>query len=127
MTDTIDTLLMNTPYRVTGFLGRVFAAGLVLYSMLTRRGPYDSMRTTDSPETFQIQPPSERANAFIPPELDAIVLKAIRWNAFDRYQTVSAFASDLQSVRDTLELDCQGYPNRTTIESGEVFHAPKSR
>ena len=85
----------------------VFSAGLVLYSMLTRRGPFDSMRTSDTPETFQVKPPSQRIDSFIPPELDSIVLKAIRWNASERYQSVSAFASDLQSVRDTLDMERQ--------------------
>jgi serine/threonine-protein kinase len=85
----------------------VFSAGLVLYSMLTRRGAFDCMRTTDSPETFHVKPPSEHIDSFIPPELDSIVLKAIRWDAAERYQSVSAFASDLQLVRDTLDMERQ--------------------
>jgi serine/threonine-protein kinase len=82
----------------------VFSAGLVLYSMLTRRGPFDNMRTTDNPEFFQVKPPSQRIDSFIPPELDSFVLKAIRWDAAQRYQSVAAFASDLQLVRDTLDM-----------------------
>lgn len=85
----------------------VFSAGLVLYSMLTNRGPFDGMRMTDSPQTFQVQPPSQRIDALIPPELDTIVLKAIRWDASERYQSVSAFAADLQWVRDTQEMEHQ--------------------
>jgi eukaryotic-like serine/threonine-protein kinase len=73
----------------------VFSAGLMLYVMLTRRGPYDLMTITDDPETFRAPPLSQLASIAVPAELEAIASKAIQWNRSDRYQSASDFAKDL--------------------------------
>lgn len=73
----------------------VFSAGLVLYAMLTRRGAFDSMLTTDSPLSYEVKPPSKRVDSYISPKLDAVVLKAIRWDVEERYQSAHELLRDL--------------------------------
>jgi len=79
----------------------IFSAGLVLYSMLTRRGAFDKMCTTDNPLTYAVPPPSTRVDSHIPPALDEIVLKAIRWDAEERYQSASDLLDALKKVLST--------------------------
>ena len=84
----------------------VFAAGLVLYCMLTRRNPYDDMLLTDNPETFQVTPPSAILGDSVSPGLDAVILKAIRWKLAERYQRVLDLPTILQTAasRPTLPM-----------------------
>lgn len=79
----------------------VFSAGLVLYSMLTRRGAFDSMLTTDSPLSYEVKPPSKRVDSYISPALDAVVLKAIRWDVEERYQSADDLQRDLKKFLPT--------------------------
>lgn len=74
----------------------VFSAGLVLYSMLTGRGAYDKMLTTDSPLSYEVPPPSTRVDSEVPRALDAVVLKAIRWDADERYQSADQLLTALR-------------------------------
>jgi len=79
----------------------VFSAGLVLYSMLTQRGAFDKMLTTDSPLSYEPPPPSTRVDSYLSPKLDAIVLKAIRWDVDERYQSADALLHDLRKFLST--------------------------
>jgi serine/threonine-protein kinase len=81
----------------------VFSAGLVLYTMLTRRGAFDRMSTSDNPNTYQVEPPSVRAGVDVSSGLDSIVLKAIRWNIEERYQNAIDLSRDLRSFLSTHE------------------------
>jgi serine/threonine-protein kinase len=78
----------------------VYAAGCVLYELLAGQPPF----TGDSPVAVAYQhvreaakPPSE-VNPQVPPDLDAIVLKAISKNPANRYQTAAEMRSDLIRV-----------------------------
>ncbi|HRI67011.1 MAG TPA: serine/threonine-protein kinase, partial [Polyangium sp.] len=59
----------------------VYAAGIVLYTLITGRGPFDRHTTllelTRAHAFEQPEPPSRIAGQFVPPELDAAVLKAL--------------------------------------------------
>ncbi|MFZ5445417.1 MAG: serine/threonine protein kinase [Myxococcota bacterium] len=74
----------------------VFAAGIVLYELLTGQLPFQGrlMDVLARIVRGQFQKPRE-LNPRIPPELERIVLKAMALEKSDRYQTAEAFQQDL--------------------------------
>jgi beta-lactam-binding protein with PASTA domain/predicted Ser/Thr protein kinase len=79
----------------------IYALGVVLYEMLTGRPPF----TGDSPMAIaykQVNATPEApssVNPNVPPELDAVVMRALSKNPANRYQTGQEFADDLGRVR----------------------------
>ena len=79
----------------------IYALGVVLYEMLTGRPPF----TGDSPMAIAYKqvnatpPAPSSVNADVPPELDAVVMRALSKNPANRYQTGQEFADDLERVR----------------------------
>ncbi|MGH2767596.1 MAG: Stk1 family PASTA domain-containing Ser/Thr kinase, partial [Actinomycetota bacterium] len=78
----------------------VYSLGVVLYEMLTREVPFKA----DTPVAIAYKhvkedptPPS-RLNPKVPPELDAIALKALSKNPDNRYQSAEEMRLDLQRV-----------------------------
>jgi serine/threonine-protein kinase len=78
----------------------VYAAGCVLFELLTGEPPFSG----DSPVAVayqhvreDVRRPSE-VNRDVPPELDAIVLKAMSKNPANRYQSAAEMRSDLVRV-----------------------------
>jgi serine/threonine-protein kinase len=73
----------------------LYAAALVLFIMLTGRGPFDEMNRDTAMLTAHayMEPPapSTLSSQRIEPELDAIVLKGLRKGLDDRYQTAIEF------------------------------------
>ena len=79
----------------------IYALGVVMYEMLTGRPPF----TGDSPMAIAYKqvnatpPAPSSANPDVPPELDAIVMRALSKNPANRYQTGKEFADDLERAR----------------------------
>ncbi len=80
----------------------VYSLGCVLYEILTGEPPF----VGDSPVAVAYQhvredpiPPSQK-NPQLPPELDAVVLKALAKNPDNRYQTAAEMRSDLVRVHN---------------------------
>ncbi|WP_185995544.1 Stk1 family PASTA domain-containing Ser/Thr kinase [Nocardioides campestrisoli] len=76
----------------------VYSTGCLLYELLTGRPPFIG----DSPVAVAYQhvrepaaPPSDH-DADLPPEIDAIVLKALAKRVEDRYQSASAMRADIE-------------------------------
>jgi eukaryotic-like serine/threonine-protein kinase len=80
----------------------VYSLGATLYQMLTLRSPFDGRDrralvrqiTDDEPAPPRLHEPS------IPAELETIVLKALRKEPADRYETAQELADDLQRFLD---------------------------
>jgi serine/threonine-protein kinase len=79
----------------------IYSLGVVLYEMLTGRPPF----TGDSPMAIAYKqvnatpPAPSSANSDVPPELDAVVMRALSKNPANRYQTAEEFAEDLERAR----------------------------
>ena len=76
----------------------VYSAGCLLYELLTGRPPF----VGDSPVAVAYQhvrepavPPSDH-DTDLPPEVDAIVMKALTKSLEDRYQSAAAMRSDIE-------------------------------
>ena len=75
----------------------VYSTGCLLYELLTGHPPF----TGDSPVAVAYQhvretaPPPSSSNPDVPPELDAIVMKAMAKNPANRYQTAAEMRADL--------------------------------
>jgi eukaryotic-like serine/threonine-protein kinase len=79
----------------------IFSAGAVLWEALTGRGLFrrqDDAATVDALLNGPIPRPSRYA-PHLPPDLDAVVLKALQRNANDRYETAADFAEALDALK----------------------------
>ena len=89
-----------------------YAVGIVLYELLTGQVPFDggppvavAMKQVSDPPT----PPSE-IEPGIPPELEAVVLRALAKRPSERYRTAEEMSRALAEVRATI--DGSGGPTR---------------
>ena len=79
----------------------IYSLGTVLYEMLAGRPPF----TGDSPMAIAYKqvnatpPPPSSINPEVPPELDAVVMRALSKNPANRYQSGAEFAEDLERAR----------------------------
>jgi len=84
----------------------IYAAGLVLFTLVCGRGPFDDVRKQ---EDFFIAhlgddppAPSDVARQSLPHELDAAILRAIRKNPAERFQTAAEFSAALERIAGRL-------------------------
>jgi eukaryotic-like serine/threonine-protein kinase len=78
----------------------VFAAGIILYELLTKQKPFPRATDVESlvvSRKARVAPPST-LDERIPKELDAIVERALAYDPEDRYPTAHAFADALVDV-----------------------------
>ena len=85
----------------------LYAAALVLYIAVAGRGPFDHIRSEAmllSAHAGQMpEPPSRFAKEPIPPELDRVLLRALRKNPEERYQSADALREDLEQISEFLQ------------------------
>lgn len=83
----------------------LYSLGIVLFEMATGRVPF----LGDSPVTLALQhlqePPADPAsiNPLVPPALSKIILKALKKDIKDRYQSAAEMKADLERVMDEPE------------------------
>ena len=110
--------VMGTPYymapeviRARAMDGRLdlYSLGAVAYRILTNQSAFvgkSPMIVLTKHLNARLQPPSSRApDRLIPPELDAIVMRAMEKDPDKRYQTAGEFKRDLLSLLRNLDGD----------------------
>jgi eukaryotic-like serine/threonine-protein kinase len=125
---TDDNVVIGTPRFVSpeGAMGQkvdqradIYATGLILYVMLTGKGPFDHISRDAgviAAHAFEApQPPSALASNPIPPEIDQIVLRALSKSPDDRFATAWEFHADLERVWHAL--NCPTHLRDTGIAS----------
>ena len=91
----------------------IFSLGVVLFQMLTGRLPFQA--TNNYGMIYQIinteAPSPSTLRSDVPPQLDAIVKRAMQKNTADRYQTWEEFSRDLVAVFGTLQKPEKNIPD----------------
>jgi serine/threonine-protein kinase len=92
--------------------GDVYAAGILLYEMLTGRAPYigdTALSVAYQHVNTDVPPPSELRPG-LPPQLDALILRATRRDPELRPADAGEFLEELNALRDELGLEAVGVP-----------------
>src|SRR5690606_4390576 len=80
----------------------IYAVGVMFYDLIVGAPPFAGesfMSTLTAHLTQPPRPPSEAApGAAIPPEIDAVILRALAKDRDLRYPTITAFAADLRAA-----------------------------
>jgi serine/threonine-protein kinase len=104
----------------------IYAMGLVLYSLIAGRGPFDEAQNITEMAKAHVltppQPPSRFAPQPIPPDLDAAVLRAIQKRPEDRFQSAPEFSAELDRIARTPAAP----PAPTQYEAPAIAPAPSA-
>ena len=76
----------------------VYSAGCLLYELLTGRPPFvgESPVSVAYQHVRELAPPPSSLDPDLPPEVDAIVMKALTKRISDRYQSAAAMRADIE-------------------------------
>ncbi|PYX40918.1 MAG: hypothetical protein DMG81_04925, partial [Acidobacteria bacterium] len=105
----VGTLYYMSPEQVNGQTvdGRtdLFSTGVVLYQMVTSHLPFEGESTTTTLLKITREPPPPLKNflTVFPPELEAIVLRALAKDRDERYQSADELALDLRQMQGHLK------------------------
>ncbi len=85
----------------------LYAAALVLYFSLAGRGPFDHIhsdeRLLSAHARREPEPPSRFAREPIPPELDRLILRALRKDPAERFQSADELRAELEYISELLQ------------------------
>jgi len=106
----------------------LYGAGLVLYAMLSGRGPFDDIPkerdVLDAHARRTPEPPSAHAGEPVAAELDQIVLKALAKAPDERFQSADEFSAALERVGALLARPV-GWLETTTFDAKSVAPSPR--
>jgi eukaryotic-like serine/threonine-protein kinase len=81
----------------------LYALGIVLYELLTGRGPFDDVSGLEALRFAHCHrkpiPPSRVDVQFIPPEIDALILRALAKVPEERFASAEAMAMEIAALR----------------------------
>jgi serine/threonine protein kinase len=121
LSNTVGTPDYMAPEQIQGGRGDartdLYALGIILYEMLAGRTPFqgdNAFAVMDQHLNAKPSPPS-RFNSAVPSGLDGIVLKAIRKDPMERYQSAAEMLADLNRY-ESLSLDDFHLGEERTVE-----------
>ncbi|HSE16662.1 MAG TPA: protein kinase [Pyrinomonadaceae bacterium] len=87
----------------------IWSLGVVIYEMIAGRTPFEGETSTDVivAITQKEPPPLARFAPDVPAELDWIVMKALRKDRDERYQTIKELITDLRRLKQRLEFQSE--------------------
>jgi TolB-like protein len=87
----------------------IFSLGSVMYELITERSAFDGETSSDViAEILKVEPPSpSEVVPDLPPEVDRIIVKALKKDRESRYQSVADLLSDLQGYQKEAEFQAK--------------------
>ncbi|HEY0722434.1 MAG TPA: serine/threonine-protein kinase, partial [Pyrinomonadaceae bacterium] len=87
----------------------IWSLGVVIYEMIAGRTPFQGETSTDVivAITQKEPPPLARYAPNVPAELEWIVMKALRKDRDERYQTIKELITDLRRLKQRLEFETE--------------------
>jgi serine/threonine-protein kinase len=123
LSDALGTPDYMAPEQIQGKRGDtrtdLYALGIILYEMQTGSVPFhgDNALAVMHQHLTATPPLPRQSNPEIPPNLEAIIMKAVRKNPKERYQSAGAFLTDIKNYQ---EQDVSQFPHGPEQVGGMV-------
>jgi serine/threonine-protein kinase len=106
LSDALGTPDYMSPEQIQGKRGDartdLYALGIILYEMLTGAVPFHGDNALSVMNQHLTKTPllPRQSNPSIPPQIEAIIMKSIRKNPEERYQSAEAFLNDIKNYKE---------------------------
>jgi serine/threonine-protein kinase len=123
LSDVLGTPDYISPEQIQGKRGDarsdLYALGIIFYEMLTGAVPFsgDNAMAVMNQHLSAAPALPSKSNPAIPPNIEAIILKTIRKDPKERYQSAEALFNDLNNYQ---QLNISSFPNRKEKVTGVV-------